>query len=118
MNSPKTSTPREVTAFQSATATVNAVRLHYWVGGNPDGPPVLLWHGFLGTSYSWHKVMSVLAEAGYAVLVPDMRGFGDSDKPAGTEGYDEASASRRVPHLEAADWLRRRPAANSRRHDI
>jgi pimeloyl-ACP methyl ester carboxylesterase len=49
---------------------------------------VLLWHGFLGTSYSWHKVMPFLVEAGYAVLVPDMRGFGDSDKPAGTEGYD------------------------------
>jgi pimeloyl-ACP methyl ester carboxylesterase len=88
MSSQKTSMPKEMAAFRSATATVNAVRLHYWVGGNPDGPPVLLWHGFLGTSYSWHKVMPFLAEAGYAVLVPDMRGFGDSDKPAGTEGYD------------------------------
>ena len=48
----------------------------------------LLWHGFLGTRYSWHKAMPFLAAAGYAVLVPDMRGFGDSDKPAGTEGYD------------------------------
>ena len=80
--------PKEMAAFLSATATVNAVRLHYWVGGSPDGPPVLLWHGFLGTSYSWHKVMPFLVEAGYAVLVPDMRGFGDSDKPADTEGYD------------------------------
>jgi pimeloyl-ACP methyl ester carboxylesterase len=32
--------------------------------------------------------MPLLADAGYAVLVPDMRGFGDSDKPDGTEGYD------------------------------
>ena len=80
--------PTELAAFRSATTTVKAVRLHYWVGGNSDGPPVLLWHGFLGTSYSWHNVMPLLAEAGYAVLVPDMRGFGDSDKPAGTEGYD------------------------------
>lgn len=32
--------------------------------------------------------MPVLAEAGYAVLVPDMRGYGDSDKPPGTEGYN------------------------------
>ena len=32
--------------------------------------------------------MPALAEAGYAVLVPDMRGYGDSDKPEGTTGYD------------------------------
>jgi hypothetical protein len=40
-----------IPGFRSATARVNAVRLHYWIGGNPDGPPVLLWHGFLGTGY-------------------------------------------------------------------
>jgi pimeloyl-ACP methyl ester carboxylesterase len=64
------------------------VRLHYLLGGNPNGVPVLLWHGFLSTSYAWRKVMPALAKAGLAVLVPDMRGYGDSDKPAGTDGYD------------------------------
>lgn len=73
---------------RSETAVVNGVRLHYRIGGNPDGMPVLLWHGFLGTGYSWHKVMPLLAEAGFSILVPDMRGYGDSDKPAGDEGYD------------------------------
>lgn len=82
-----TSTP-EIANYRSVTATVNAVRLHFWIGGNPHGKPVLLWHGFLGTAYSWHKLMPLLAQAGYAVLVPDMRGYGDSDKPEGTEGYD------------------------------
>ena len=67
---------------------VGGVRLHYLVGGNPDGPPVLLWHGFLGTSRVWRHVMPALADAGLAVLVPDMRGYGDSDKPEGTAGYD------------------------------
>ena len=43
--------------FESATALVGGVTLHYWLGGDPNGPPILLWHGFLGTSYSWHKVM-------------------------------------------------------------
>jgi pimeloyl-ACP methyl ester carboxylesterase len=74
--------------FSSETAVVNRVRLHYWIGGDPKGIPVLLWHGFLGTAYSWHKVMPLLAEAGFSVLVPDMRGYGDSDKPAGIAGYD------------------------------
>ena len=67
---------------------MNGVRLHYWMGGDPNDPPVLLWHGFLSTGYAWRKVMPMLADAGCAVLVPDMRGFGDSDKPAGTDGYD------------------------------
>ena len=77
-----------IPGFTSETASVGGVRLHYWVGGDPEGQPVLLWHGFLGTSYAWHKVMPALAEAGLAVLVPDMRGYGDSDKPGGTDGYD------------------------------
>jgi pimeloyl-ACP methyl ester carboxylesterase len=74
--------------FASNTASINGVRIHYLLGGNPNGPPVLLWHGFLSTSHAWRKVMPALASAGFAVLVPDMRGYGDSDKPAGTEGYD------------------------------
>lgn len=79
---------KEIAKFRSATATVNGISLHYWIGGDPAGIPVLLWHGFLGTAYSWHKVMALLSDSGYAVLVPDMRGYGDSDKPAGTSGYD------------------------------
>ena len=82
-----TRTP-EIATFRSETAIVNGVRLHYWLGGNPHGKPVLLWHGFLGTGYSWYKVMPMLVAAGYSVLVPDMRGYGDSDKPSGNDGFD------------------------------
>ena len=83
--------PREIPNFRSETALVDGVRIHYWIGGDPDGIPVLLWHGFLGPAYTWHKVMPLLTAAGYAVLAPDMRGYGDSDKPAGTDGYDARS---------------------------
>jgi pimeloyl-ACP methyl ester carboxylesterase len=82
------SPPLQIDSFRSEIATMHGVRIHYWLGGNPNGQPVLLWHGFLGTSHSWHKVMPLLEQAGYAVLVPDMRGYGDSDKPAATDGYD------------------------------
>jgi len=80
--------PANIPGFASETTLLDGVRIHYWLGGNLTGPPVLLWHGFLGTSYVWNKVMPILAAAGYAVLAPDMRGYGDSDKPAGTAGYD------------------------------
>ena len=79
---------RMIKGFRSDTIRVDGVRLHYWTGGDPDGPPAILWHGFLSTSYAWREVAPALAAAGMSVLVPDMRGFGDSDKPGGTKGYD------------------------------
>lgn len=77
-----------VPSFTSQSANVAGVQLNYWLGGDPNGAPVLLWHGFLSTSLEWRVVMPALALAGYAILVPDMRGYGDSDKPTGTDGYD------------------------------
>jgi Predicted hydrolases or acyltransferases (alpha/beta hydrolase superfamily) len=72
---------------QAVRINRSGVRIHYLLGGDPTGTPVLLWHGFLSTSQEWRKVMPRLAGSGYAVLVPDMRGYGDSDKPAGTAGW-------------------------------
>ncbi|MEI1377343.1 alpha/beta hydrolase [Nostoc sp. UHCC 0926] len=77
-----------IEGFTSDTATVGGVHLHYWLGGDPEGQPIILWHGFLSTSYAWREVAPALAIAGHSVLVPDMRGYGDSDKPGGTDGYD------------------------------
>lgn len=82
---------RTLPGFRSETVTLDGVRLHAWIGGDSRGAPVILWHGFLATSHAWHKVAPRLAEAGLSVLVPDMRGFGDSDKPAGAAGYDARS---------------------------
>ena len=64
-------------------AQVNGIRLRYRVIGS--GEPILLWHGFLGTSDVWRKVMPLLAQT-HRVIAPDMRGYGDSDKPR--QGYD------------------------------
>ena len=65
----------------SETITVAGTRLQHWIGGDPGGQPVILWHGFLSTAYAWHAVAPVLAQSSLSVLVPDMRGYGDSDKP-------------------------------------
>lgn len=69
--------------FSHRTAQVNNVKLHYVVGGL--GTPILLWHGFLETWYCWRNIMPTLAQR-YTVIAPDMRGYGDSDKPR--QGYD------------------------------
>jgi len=98
----KMSNPAPITGFRSAFATVDGICLHYWIGGDTIGQPVILWHGFLSTGYAWREVAPALAEAGMAVLVPDMRGFGDSDKPAGNDGYDARSLAEEGRALVAA----------------
>jgi len=94
--------PAMIPGFESKTATVAGVRLHYWIGGDPSKQPVILWHGFLATAYAWREVAPALARAGLAVLIPDMRGYGDSDKPPGNDGYDARSLAEECRALVAA----------------
>jgi pimeloyl-ACP methyl ester carboxylesterase len=68
------------------TAQVNGTRLHYVTAG--DGPPVMLLHGWPQTWYEWRHVVGLLA-SDHRVVVPDLRGFGYSAKPAA--GYDAAT---------------------------
>src|SRR5437879_13622888 len=82
-----------IAGFVSQKVTVNGVGLHYWLGGDPDGDPVILWHGFLATGYVWKAVGPLLISSGYSVLMPDMRGYGDSDKAGGTHGYTAGRGS-------------------------
>ena len=91
-----------IAGLRSETVSIDGTRLHYWIGGDPDGVPVILWHGFLSTGYAWHAVAPALAQAGMAVLVPDMRGYGDSDKPDGDAGYDARALADECRALVAA----------------
>ena len=52
-----------------------------------DGPPVLMLHGEPTWGYLWRKVMGPLLEAGFRCVVPDLPGFGRSDKPADDGWY-------------------------------
>jgi len=64
-------------------ATINLVR-----GG--EGSPVLLLHGYPETHAMWHKVAPKLARD-YAVVCPDLRGYGDSSKPRGLADHSNYS---------------------------
>lgn len=55
--------------------------------GPRDAPVVLLLHGFPDSSAIWRHQLPVLSAAGYRVLAPDMRGFGQSPAPDGVEHY-------------------------------
>jgi epoxide hydrolase 4 len=62
------------------------VRLHYVEAG--EGPLVVLLHGFPEFWYSWRRQIKPLADAGFHVVAPDMRGYNLSDKPPGWRAYD------------------------------
>ena len=98
----KRSAAAPIRGFRSEAATLDGVTLHYWIGGAPRGTPVILWHGFLATGYVWRKIGPQLADAGMAVLIPDMRGYGDSDKPAGVDGYDARALAEECRALAGA----------------
>lgn len=66
-------------------ATVNGVRLHYVEYGK--GPLIVLLHGFPEYWYAWRYQLPALAEAGYRVVAPDLRGYNLSDKPRGANQY-------------------------------
>ncbi len=68
-----------------ATANNDGVGIHYEVTG--DGPAVVLLHGFPDSSRLWRHQVPALAGAGFRVIVPDMRGYGRSAKPAGVDAY-------------------------------
>lgn len=67
-------------------ATINDIRMHYVEQG--QGMPVVLLHGFPHLWFSWHRQITALAEAGYRVIAPDMRGMGQTEAPAEIEAYD------------------------------
>jgi pimeloyl-ACP methyl ester carboxylesterase len=64
---------------------VDGVGIEYEVTG--EGPPVILLHGFPDSGRVWRHQVRALSEAGFSVIVPDLRGYGRSDKPADPEAY-------------------------------
>ena len=67
------------------TVATNSIHLRVALAG--QGPLVVLVHGWPESWYSWRHQIPALAEAGYRVAAPDVRGYGGSDKPEAIEAY-------------------------------
>jgi len=65
--------------------------MHYLDEGPSDGDIVLLLHGEPSWSFLYRKMIPVFVAAGYRTIVPDLIGFGKSDKPAEMDDYSYAS---------------------------
>lgn len=72
----------------SEVKTVNGIEIHVTAGGR--GKPLLLLHGYPQTHVMWHKIAPKLAER-FTVVMPDLRGYGDSAKPAPDEKHHNYS---------------------------
>jgi pimeloyl-ACP methyl ester carboxylesterase len=70
-----------------SSRTISANGIEQFVLEQGQGPLVLLCHGWPELSYSWRHQIPVLADAGFHVVVPDMRGFGGTSAPADIRAY-------------------------------
>jgi haloalkane dehalogenase len=73
------------------------LRLHYVDEGDQSAPVVLMLHGEPTWSYLYRKMIPIIVQAGYRVIVPDLIGFGRSDKPSHRSDYT---------YQRHVDWIR------------
>ncbi len=85
----------KISKVQTAGANINVVS-----GG--QGPPVLLLHGNPQTHVMWHKIAPRLARE-FTVIAADLRGYGDSSKPA--DGENHSNYSKRSMALDQMEVM-------------
>lgn len=73
--------------FEPRYVEVDGVRLAYLDEGAPDAPPVWFMHGEPTWGFLWRKVFPAVRDAGFRCIVPDLAGFGRSDKPEALEDH-------------------------------
>lgn len=78
-----------------STIEANGVRFAYFADGDPSDPLVLLLHGFPDTAHAWDDLRPEIAEQGYYVVSPFMRGYAPSDALADAD-YDGETLGRDV----------------------
>jgi pimeloyl-ACP methyl ester carboxylesterase len=71
--------------IQHRTVEANSIRIH--IAEQGAGPLIVLCHGFPESWYSWRHQLRGLAETGFHVVAPDMRGYGQTDRPEEIDQY-------------------------------
>lgn len=86
--------------FQTRTVETAGTHIHVRIGG--EGPPLLLLHGYPQTHVIWHRVAPLLA-GNFTVVVPDLRGYGDSGTPP--TDADHAPYAKRAMALDQVEVM-------------
>jgi haloacetate dehalogenase len=87
--------------FAAHDIATTGARIHCVIGGS--GPPLLLLHGYPQTHSMWHRIAPALAER-FTLVCPDLRGYGDSSKPASDRLH--ATYSKRAMALDMVEVMR------------
>jgi len=98
---PAADTLRFFPGFKTFDIQTTGATIHGVVGGS--GPPLLLLHGAPQSHVSWRMVAPQFAR-NYTVIAPDLRGYGDSSKPADGEGH--ANYSKRAMALDQVEVMK------------
>ena len=87
--------------FSTRRVRTSGTEIHCEIGGR--GPPLLLLHGYPQTHAMWHRIAPALARE-YTVVCPDLRGYGDSGKPASDSTH--TAYSKRAMAQDMVDVMR------------
>ena len=88
--------------------TSRSVNYHYFASPAQAGKPTLLFvHGFPSTSYDWRKQVAHFQPRGYGIVVPDLLGYGGTDKPADTGAYRASLMTKDIIEILDAEGLER-----------
>jgi pimeloyl-ACP methyl ester carboxylesterase len=72
----------ELAGYESLSVVVGGHRMHYEAAGPASGPVVVLVHGLGGRAEDWRNLAPYFVSAGFRVYMPDLLGYGRSEKPA------------------------------------
>jgi pimeloyl-ACP methyl ester carboxylesterase len=112
LNGPAPVDPTTLADPNGAFVQAGDTRMYYQQAGSGDVPIVLV-HGFGASSFSWRENLDPIADAGFTVYAPDMRGFGLSDKGWDKTMSQDAQADRLKAFLDAQEIDRAVLAGNS-----
>ncbi len=119
LNGPATVDPTTLVDPNGAFVQAGDTRMYYQKAGNgapksgAGDVPIVLVHGFGASSFSWRNNLNPIAEAGFTVYAPDMRGFGLSDKSWDKSMAQDAQADRLKAFMDAQGIDRAVLAGNS-----
>jgi epoxide hydrolase 4 len=74
-------------ALESRVLHVNGIAIHVVVTGPAEGRPITFLHGFPEFWFAWRRQIDHFVQSGYRIIIPDLRGYNLSDKPAGITNY-------------------------------
>ena len=77
----------ESAAFRRQHTSRGVVYAYFYTPSSQGRPTLLFLHGFPAFARIWHKQASFYRERGYGLLIPDMLGYGGTDKPSGPAAY-------------------------------